>query len=436
MKEFDALIRWIEEVPKYGRKDGLNNMRRLMEELGNPQEGIPVIHVAGTNGKGSCCAMLTRILTEAGYKTGRYTSPHLVDYRERITVGEELISREDFVRLGERVREAIRAITARGEAHATYFEILTAIAFCYFAEQQVDWIVLETGVGGRLDATNIVAPRLCLITSVSRDHMKVLGNTLEEIAGEKAGILKPGVPAVLAYNPQAVYTVVKGRAREKGCPFVYAGNASFRVESQDEEGLCVTARGRSWSYEGLKVSLRGDYQVYNLMAVLEAAALLQQQGVSITEESLRRALAGVTWPGRMEYALYRGHKLLMDGAHNGDAAERLAAYLETYGRGRRGVLVFSALEKKDVEAIIRPLAGCRAIQTMVFAALRPESHSMAPSDATSLWMRMGGSLPVLAAPDTETALRWAAQEEPDWIVCAGSLYLIGEIREILYGKVK
>lgn len=431
MKEYESMIQWIEEVPRYGHKDGLNNMIKLMAVLGNPQKGIPTVHVAGTNGKGSCCAMISRILTEAGYKTGRYTSPHLVDYRERITIGEKPISPEDFVRIGQKVRGAIETLVKKGEHHATYFEILTAIAFCWFAEQQADWIVLEVGVGGRLDATNIVTPRLCLITSISKDHTGALGNTLEAIAGEKAGILKKNVPVILSYNPPAVYTVIKDKAKERLCPFIYAGNVRMRVRYNDERGLCVNAETKEWAYRELKVNLRGDYQESNLAVVLEAVHELQRQGVRISEENLRVGLETVRWPGRMEYVPYQGHTLLLDGAHNGEAAVRLADYLRGRCAGGRCILVFSALEKKDVEAILKPLASCRTLETMIFTELKPEAQGMKGKDAAILWTRLGGPLPIMAAPDTETALRWAVQEDPELIVCAGSLYLIGEIQEIL-----
>ena len=432
MKEYEELIAWLEDVPRYGHKDGLNNMITLMNELGNPQQRFPAVHVAGTNGKGSCCAMLTQILTEAGYKTGRYTSPHLVDYRERIAIGADAwISEADFVRIGGEVRAAIGRMTARGENHASFFEILTAVAFCYFAEQKVDWAVIEVGVGGRLDATNILQPRLCMITSISLDHTKVLGSTPAQIAAEKAGILKKNTPVVLSYNPSAVYTVIKAKAAEKASPFLYAGKAGLKIHYNDERGLCVDAEVGGWQLSKLQVNLRGDYQVQNLAAVLEAAGELRQQGLPITEEVLRRALGRVSWPGRMEYTTYAGHTLLLDGAHNGDAAARLADYLGTRCVGQQCVLVFSALEKKDTEAILRPLAASRVIDTMIFAGLKPGSHGMRAETAAELWTRFGGALPILVAPDVETALRWAVQADPDLVVCAGSLYLIGEVEALL-----
>ena len=181
--DYEAYIQWLEAVPMYGQKDGIHNMEKLMDRLGNPQDQIPVIHVAGTNGKGSCCAMLAQILKESGYKVGLYTSPHLVEYTERIQVDGVAISKEDWVQLGLVVKETAQAIAQEGGNHATFFELITAIGFLYFVRQKVDIIVLETGVGGRLDATNVVKnPALCLITSISLDHTKVLGNSLEQIA--------------------------------------------------------------------------------------------------------------------------------------------------------------------------------------------------------------------------------------------------------------
>ena len=186
---FQEYIHWLEGVPMYGKKDGTHNMEKLMARFGDPQDQIPVIHVAGTNGKGSCCAMLSQILQESGYKVGMYTSPHLVDYTERVRVNGTPIAKEDWVKIGLQVKEAAEAIAAAGENHATFFELVTSIGFLYFVQEKVDVILLETGVGGRLDATNVVKePKLCVITSISLDHTKVLGDTLPQIAAEKAGI--------------------------------------------------------------------------------------------------------------------------------------------------------------------------------------------------------------------------------------------------------
>ncbi|MCF0136158.1 MAG: bifunctional folylpolyglutamate synthase/dihydrofolate synthase, partial [Lachnospiraceae bacterium] len=335
---YEAFITWLEKVPLYGHKDGINNIRKLLARLGHPEKCAPVIHVAGTNGKGSCCAMMASVLQRSGMKVGLFTSPHLVTYGERIRVDGINISEEELVRLGLEVKKQLEEMVAAGENHCTFFEILTAIGFLYFAREQVDVIVLEVGVGGRLDATNVVEePALCLIASISLDHTKVLGDTLEAIAAEKAGILKAGRPVVLSENPLCVQQVVETAAREKGCPFIYA--PSFESGASD-----------------YPIPLAGNYQKQNRRAAVTALRLLQQQGFPITEESLREGLARTDWPGRMQTLQVEGQTVLMDGAHNPGGARMLADYLDQSYAPGSCTLVFSALGKKDLSGILQPLA--------------------------------------------------------------------------------
>lgn len=426
---FEAYIQWLEEVPMYGKKDGLHNMERLMARLGNPQDGRPVIHVAGTNGKGSCCAMLAQILRESGYRVGLYTSPHLVEYTERIQVDGRPIGKEEWVQIGMEVKKAAEDIAASGEPHATFFELITAIGFLYFARQQVDVIVLETGVGGRLDATNVVkSPELCLITSISLDHTKVLGNTLPQIAGEKAGIIRPGAPVVLAENQPEVQAVVKERAREQGSRYVYSGDVPTGIPGQ--------YRTEDFCYDRLETALIGDYQVQNVSAVLWAAHILQEKGWRITEETLRRGLKNTRWPGRMERRELAGKPILMDGAHNPSGAQMLADYLARHYAPGSCRLVFSALAKKDVSGILTPLLRCPAIGGVIFTCIDGENQM---DYLAELW-RKGRA--AASSPESSASIRCmasprealqAAVDEPGaaLTVCAGSLYLVGEIKAIL-----
>ncbi|MBQ7016991.1 MAG: bifunctional folylpolyglutamate synthase/dihydrofolate synthase [Firmicutes bacterium] len=416
MMTFNEYIHWLEGVPMYGKKDGTRNMEKLMARFGDPQDQIPVIHVAGTNGKGSCCAMLSQILQESGYKVGLYTSPHLVEYTERIRVNGKQITKEDWVKLGMKVKEVAEAIAAGGDNHATFFELVTAIGFLYFAQEQVDVILLETGVGGRLDATNVVKkPRLCLITSISLDHTKVLGDTLPQIAAEKAGIIQPGAPIVLAQNVPQVQEVVRGVAAEKESFYCYSGTVIA-----DDEG---SYRGDSFSYEGLETALIGDYQVQNVSAVLCAVKLLQEQGWKITEESLRRGLKNTCWPGRMERREFDGRPVLLDGAHNPNGAQMLADYLAKHYAPGSCNLVLSALAKKDVSGIVEPLRKCAAIGNVYFTCIHGE-------DQMDYLVELWGQGSCIASP--KEALR-SAVHEPNvkLTVCAGSLYLVGEIETII-----
>ena len=416
MMTFNEYILWLEGVPMYGKKDGTRNMEKLMARFGDPQDQIPVIHVAGTNGKGSCCAMLSQILQESGYKVGMYTSPHLVEYTERIRVNGKQIPKEEWVRLGLKVKEAAEAIAAGGDNHATFFELVTAIGFLYFAQEQVDVILLETGVGGRLDATNVVKePKLCLITSISLDHTKVLGDTLPQIAFEKAGIIQQGAPVVLAQNPEEVQAVVRQAATEKESLYCYSGE----VTTDGKGGY----RNAEFAYEELEVALIGDYQVQNVSAVLCSVKILQQQGWKITEESLRRGLRNTRWPGRMERREYEGRPVLLDGAHNPNGAQMLADYLaKQYAPGSCN-LVFSALTKKDVSGIVESLRRCPAIGNVYFTCIHGEDQM---EYLVQLWQK--GS----CIADPKEALQTAVHEpKVQLTVCAGSLYLVGELETII-----
>lgn len=427
---YEAYLEWLEQVPLYGQKDGIRNMQALMARFGDPQDQIPVIHVAGTNGKGSCCAMLAQILQESGRHVGLYTSPHLVDYTERIQVDGQPISRTDWVKIGLEVKEAAEAIDAEGGNHATYFEIITAIGFLYFARRGVDVIVLETGVGGRLDATNVVKkPALCLITSISLDHTKVLGTTLPQIAAEKAGILQPGVPVVLAQNPPEVQAVVGEKACQLGCAFYYSG----WVQTGPQERRF---RSGLFDYADLQTALTGSYQVQNLCAVLCAVYFLQQQGWPITEDSLRCGLQNTRWPGRMERRTYRGRTLLLDGAHNPGGAGMLADYLAQQYPAGSCTLVSSALVKKDVAGILAPLRACPAIGRVIFTCIDGENQMQQLAD---IWQegraaaKEEGPAPAVCIAEPQKALDAAAEtaDGDGVIVCAGSLYLVGEIEAIL-----
>ena len=435
--EYQEFITWLEAVPLYGHKDGLANIKKILEAFRHPEEGPKIIHVAGTNGKGSCCAMLSGILSEAGYKTGLFTSPHLIDYTERIMIDKEQISKEDFAFLGDVVRRMILEMVARGENHATFFEILTAMAFLYFAgvrspketekidpeeaassieeavrrlgltcsmEEPCDIIVLETGVGGRLDSTNAVDNKiLTLITSISLDHTKVLGSTVEEIAGEKAGILREDCPVVLAKNRGRVRETVLKKAGKIGAPFYYAG---------DEEP----------QYE---IPLVGDYQRENLGAVQVCVRILKEQGLRIPETAVAEGLRRVQWPGRMEHVTVLGKSVILDGCHNPGGAGEMAKYLEKYCEKGSVTILFSALAKKDVTAILEPIRDQEAVQDFIFTCIDGQDETKRFEEI------VGGVKPWETIKDPKEALIAGAKRETSTLIVCGSLYLIGEIKRIL-----
>lgn len=414
MERYDRLIRYLEEVPLYGHKDGTKNIAYLMDLLtGDLQKALKdtrVIHVAGTNGKGSTCAMLSSILRSAGLKTGLYTSPHLMSYTERIQINGRPISQTDFVRMGAKVKRAISQMVAQGKNHPTFFEILTAMGLCYFLEKKVDVIVLETGVGGRLDATNIIDhPDLCMITSISLDHTKVLGSTVEAIAKEKAGILRKGSPVVVAKNLPRVQRVLREEAGKAGAPYHYAGSAADLAKAA-----------------GYEIPLKGRYQKENLAAVLEGAALLSKAGLAISGEALRKGLKETSWPGRMQALSLYGCEVILDGAHNPAGAKALSEYIEAE-ETQPVVLVFSALGKKDIEGILGPLRDASKIRSVIFTCIDGQDETARFIEA---WGKRKDAAPYQIIKEPGEALlraTKAARQAGGKVYVAGSLYLIGDI---------
>lgn len=397
-------------------KLGLGPVRELLRELGDPQDHYRIIHVAGTNGKGSTCAMIEAGLRAAGFRTGLYTSPHLIEPTERIRVDGAPITTAQFERAFDAVHEAALRLEARGviDAHPTYFETVTAMAFLFFRDAEIEYLVCETGLGGRLDATNVVHPVLCVITPIDFDHEQYLGNTIELIAGEKAGIIKPGVPVVCAPQRPEALAVLQKRAKELAAPVLLT--TDWPVED-----LAVTARGCRFRVNGFHIAcpLAGPHQLDNALSAVRALVQL-----GINPEGISQAV----WPGRLEL-LSRDPEIIVDGAHNPAGARALAAYIDRFYSGRPIRLIYGTMRDKAVEEIAGILFP-RAERIVVTApesqrALRPEMLAEA----------FPGT-PIAAARDFGEALELAKQDLPadGAIFVTGSLYLVGEARQWLLGK--
>jgi dihydrofolate synthase / folylpolyglutamate synthase len=340
----DYSLKHISELAK--AEFNLDRMFALMEELGNPQEKYPIIHVAGTKGKGSVSALCASGLKAAGYKVGLYTSPHLWDYVERIQINGEPISHEQLVELVEEVKPAVAKIPK-----LTTFEITTALGFLAFAKNDVNAAVIEVGLGGRLDATNIVFPKVSVITSLSYDHMAVLGNTLAEIAGEKAGIIKEGIPVVSAPQTDEALQVLERIAKERNSPLILVGkDVKFeRLESSlDGQELAVSYQP---SAVNLKIPLLGEHQIENTAIAYTA---LKTSGIPISEDAIQKGFSQVKWPARFEI-LRRKPPVVIDSAHNRDSALRLRQTLDEYFPKIPAILIFCALEDKDITGILEEL---------------------------------------------------------------------------------
>jgi len=426
-------------------KFDLRNITTVAAKLGSPHRAVPCAHIAGTNGKGSTAAMLESILRQAGLKTGLYTSPHLERINERIAVNGQPISDDDFASAFNRVHNAIEALLASGEltAHPTFFECVTAMAFDYFACAKLDFAVYEVGMGGRLDSTNIVAPEVCVITQIDFDHENYLGHSIEQIAGEKAGILKPGVPVVCAAGRPEARAVIARRAAALGCPVVdieteyrvepchseatpaAAGDAGGNVaeESQGLTRFKVSGKGDS-APATIAVPLPGRFQLRNAVTALAAARILCQRGFNISDDDLAAGIAQTRWPGRLEL-VSRSPDVYLDGTHNPAGARELLAFWDEQLHGRRILLIFGAVRDKAIEEITGLLFP-RAAQVI---CTQPRSaRAISAKRLAELTAHDAGNLEVIAEPEAALARALDLAQPDDVVFATGSLYLVGDLR--------
>jgi len=420
MTEAEAIAK-IHSVYPSGKKEGLTNMRAVMTRLGNPQDRLAMVHVAGTNGKGSTCAMIERALREAGYKTGLYTSPYIERYNERIRINGNPIEGEKLAQLVERVWPVIESCREEGLC-ITEFELGTVLAFMAFAQENVDIAIIEVGLGGRLDPTNIINPLVSVITNVGMDHMHFLGDTIEEIAMEKAGIMKPDTPVVLGWQTDGVRVVLMDSAKALAISVLEPQAQNVR---ELRRGVAFDAAMDGGTIRELTVSLTGRHQAQNAMAALGALQVLRQRGFDrITEGSIRQALADVHWPGRLEYF----GDVILDGAHNEPGVRALCAYMDAWLKKEKTVLLTGMMADKDVSAMTQMLAPrVRCVVTTQPAIPR----AMAAQELAAEFEKQGASALAIAAPKAALERAREIAGEDGTVLCAGSLYLIGEIRTLL-----
>ncbi len=406
---------------------GLQRIRAMMGAMANPQARMPVIHIAGTNGKGSVAAMAECILRHAGLRTGLYTSPHLVRLEERIRVSGAPISRRQVTEGASRVIRTERRLLKRGllDRPLTYFEILTACAFVEFAEHQVDAAVIEVGLGGRLDATNVVDPAVCVITGVAYDHQDLLGHRLEDIAREKAGIIKPAVPVISACVAGIARRVVRKTARLQKAPLVEIDrDCSFQAVNQRHGRFTINLETPQRRYRNLRLSLAGRHQMRN--AALAVTAVENLAGFSIKPDAVARGLSAVNWPGRMEE--YRAkRRTLLDGAHNPEGAELLAAHLREFGPASIH-MVFAAMRDKDIRRMgsaLFPLASS------IHLARLSNPRSAAPEEIMALHQSFRGMMRIHSRAKDALATAWEECPRSGLAVVTGSLYLLGELLPFL-----
>ncbi|MTJ53717.1 bifunctional folylpolyglutamate synthase/dihydrofolate synthase [Anabaena sp. UHCC 0253] len=405
----------------FGVNLGLSRIVNLLAKLGNPHHQVPIIHVAGTNGKGSVCAYLSAVLTEAGYKTGRYTSPHLVDWTERICVNEQPI---DSHKLCELILQIQAAINPEAES-PTQFEVITAAAWLYFAQQQVDIAVIEVGLGGRLDATNVCDhPLVTVITSISREHWQQLGPTVAHIAREKAGILKPGCPVVVGSLPADAQEVVRSRILELECP-IFTPQPSHQINQNWAEYQKIE------SLETIKypLALQGQIQLHNSALALAALEILQKQNWQISEEAIIQGMGKTKWPGRMQWITWKNHKLLIDGAHNPASATVLRDYVDTL-KTQNITWVMGMLATKDHTEIFQEVLKPG---DQLYLVPVPDSNSADLEELAKLAKSISPNLQLCHTySDVFSALDAAFVTTDNQVVLCGSLYLIGHFLEVVF----
>jgi dihydrofolate synthase/folylpolyglutamate synthase len=426
------------DLQKFGIKVGLDSMNRLLDSLGRPEKDGRFVHIAGTNGKGSTAAMLSNALAQGGYRVGLYTSPHLVTFRERIQINSVMISADDTIDLFNRVWAVIDETSP-----PTFFEFVTAMAFLYFQDQKLDLAVIETGLGGRLDSTNVIDPLITAITNVSLEHTEYLGNTIEEIAGEKAGIIKKGVPFVGGRFTPEVAKVVGGRIKETGVQAKML-DQDFRItiKKPGPQGPIFDYHGPKWDILNLSPGLAGPYQAENGALAAALAESLDTLGFPLSIKALQKGLNTVKWPGRAE--LFPPHtwpldhsaksSLVLDGAHNPGGAQAFRNYLKDAVRGQLH-LVVGVMADKDVAGVLGPLVP---LANRLYLT-RPEyARAAAPEELLARLTAALGSInvPTTICPTIPEALSAAALEakSEDLVVVSGSLFTVGETRAYLTGE--
>jgi dihydrofolate synthase/folylpolyglutamate synthase len=415
--DFRESLAYLYGLQTFGIKLGLDNIRALLTRLGHPEQNYGIIHVGGTNGKGSVCACLAQVLREAGFRVGLYTSPHLHSFTERIQVDGEAISEAEVARYTDELRLLAEGIPA------TFFEFTTAMALLHFQRRKVDLVVLEVGMGGRLDATNAVErPRVTVITSVCRDHTRHLGTELPEIAAEKGGIIKPGIPLVLGRQLPGALDALLELAKCRKAPVRLCG----RDFAPHSEAAGFSYRGRELQLDHLSPGLIGGHQHENLSLALAAIEELRRQGLSISPSAMRSGVAGVRWPGRLEW--WAGQRrILLDGAHNEGGAAVLAAYLGTLGQ-KRVRWVVGIKGDKDPQAILAPLLPQVAL---LYCTVPPVEEAVSPAFLAAVAEAGGRPARTFVSCQEAMAAALADCGDDDVVLVAGSLFLVAAAREYL-----
>lgn len=426
---YEEAMNYISSVGRFGSNYGLERTFRLLELLGNPHEKIKLIHIAGTNGKGSTTAMITKILRGFGYKVGMYTSPYLEEFEERMQINGINIPKDILVNLLEKVKIAINKVIEEGYEHPTEFEIITALMFLYFYNEKVDYGVIEVGLGGRLDSTNVLTPEVSVITSISFDHINILGNTLEEIAKEKAGIIKEGVPVVLYPQEKEVEEIILNIAKEKKSKVYLVEKNSSRLMDIDYENAYQKVQIKcNRNIYNVDFPLLGEHQILNLSVALNTIEVLGNiNNIDLDKKIIEESLRDVKWIGRLE-VLGKKPLVVIDGAHNIDGIRALRKNVEKYFKYNKMYLLLGILADKQVEEMIEEITP---LAEKVYALTPHSERAELSEDLKNEILKYNSN--TIALESYEEALKLALSEskEEDLILVSGSLYMIGDMKKII-----
>ncbi len=428
MKEFltyEQALNFIHTRSRVGSQVNLSRMERLLSLLGDPQEGMSFVHIAGTNGKGSVTAMTAEILQRAGYKTGRYVSPFVLDFRERMMVNGRMISKEELLTVVNRVAPFVRRMEEEGTP-PTEFETVTAAAFCYFADQRCDVVCLEVGLGGKADSTNVIrSPLCCAITSIGLDHTAILGDTIEQIAAEKAGILKSGCPVVCgaSLSPEALGVVYEKAARLQ-CRVIFPSRARITLQSMDIDGTCFT-----YGEKVYRTSLIGVHQMLNAVTVLEICGVLRGRGMNIPDSAIETGLQETRFPARMQ-VLCREPLVILDGGHNPQGVSSLAESMKTLGVPKAHLVTAFMKDKDSVSCVERLLEIAASVQCVSVEGMpRSLSAGELAERFFAAAKKLGKTLPVLVSQTLRQAVDAAKARcrKGEAVLICGSLYLAAQM---------
>lgn len=441
---YTEAVDYIEEVPKFTKKNGPENTLELLRRIGHPERNMKIIHVAGTNGKGSVCAFLASVLSGAGRRTGLFTSPHLVDITERFQIDQEPVSHERFTEAFVRVKKEVDGMIRDGFAHPAYFELLFAAGLLIFDAAGVEYLVLETGLGGRLDATNLVEhPIACVLTTISLDHMEYLGDTVAKIAAEKAGIIKEGIPVIYdGRNPESESVILAQASRMHAKAYRY-DDTMREITGKTDKSIDFIIRSRYdkkntdlqapvgavnelYGNLSVRVPYLAEYQVTNSMLAMAALRVIDPER-TISDEQVIRGIAAAKWQGRMETAM---PGVVLDGAHNADGVREFIRTVKSVGERRPVSLLFSAVAEKEHEKMIRTI--CENTNPVLIVVTQVGGARVVAAQELAAEFRKYTDAPVIAKESVAEAFETALQKKGDsMLFCAGSLYLVGELKAII-----